>query len=319
MDPVRFLKKLLGDRCGCLYHMLAVVEDDEKSSRANELDELQARFVRFQRKSEGCADCTNDKSRIINASKIDEIDRSAEFCGKGVPGSHGNGGLPDAARTKEGHEPLFAQALLNVAQDQVAANHSTRARGQDAHVAIIWIIDLPVDKSSHRTDKRIASALHVCDVSVSEFAVPKRFSDRGDMDAETALLDHNVRPDGIDEFSFCEDFAETLGEIDQDIQRPATERKRGTIVLKDSLATRKFKRAELQFSVNVIVRHGFQRGFVMSRKYPHNRDATEVRADWSILACGCSRVQLHHQGSAAGDGCPTSLSPARPTLPSRQL
>jgi hypothetical protein len=85
------------------------------------------------------------------------------------------------------------------------------------------------------------------------------------MDAEASLLDHNVRPDVINELFLCDDFAGTLGKIDQDIERPAAEGKHDTVALKDSLATRKLKRAELQFSVKVIARHGFQRRFLMCR------------------------------------------------------
>src|SRR5277367_6246071 len=139
------------------------------------------------------------------------------------------------------------------------------------------------------------------------------------MDAETSLLDHNVRPNVINELFLCHDFAGTLGEIDQDIERPAAQGKHGTISLKDSLAPRKLKRAKLQFSVTVIARHSFQRGFLVSRNTHTIETQPKFRAHWSILDCCCSRVQLHHQGSAAGDGCPTSSSPTRPTLPYRQL
>jgi hypothetical protein len=69
--------------------------------------------------------------------------------------------------------------------------------------------------------------------------------------------------------------------------------------------------------VNVIARHGFQRGFLVSRNTHTIETQPKFRAPWSILDCCCSRVQLHHQSWAAGDGCPKSLSPARPTLPSR--
>jgi hypothetical protein len=40
-------KELLGERRGCLYHMLTVIEDDEELSRTNEIEELQACIVRL--------------------------------------------------------------------------------------------------------------------------------------------------------------------------------------------------------------------------------------------------------------------------------
>src|SRR6202041_1338133 len=121
-----------------LYHMLAIIEDDKKLSRANEIDEFQARFVRFQRKSHGRPDRPNDKVRIGKASEVGEIDCSAELRGKGVAGSYRNGGLPDAARSKQGDEPVFAKTLLNVAKDEVTPDRPAGTRGHDALVLTIW-------------------------------------------------------------------------------------------------------------------------------------------------------------------------------------
>src|ERR1700744_4321242 len=157
-----------------------------------------------------------------------------------------------------------------------------------------------MDMSNHRTDKRVAPALNIRDVPVSEFAVPKRFPDRGNMDAEAALLDHNVGPDMIDELFLCYDFAGTLSEINQNIERPAPEGEPDTGALKDCFEARKLERAELQFSVNVIARHGFQRGFFLFPAIPTCRDEREARAQRSILACCGSGVQPHPHGSGSG-------------------
>jgi hypothetical protein len=136
------------------------------------------------------------------------------------------------------------------------------------------------------------------------------------VDAEAPFIDHHIRPDVINELFLCHDLAGTLSKIDQNVERPAAKGKDDTIALKDPLTARKLERAKLQLSVNAIACHGFQRGFLFSQ-YPPDRDETEVRALWSILACCGSRVQLHHQGSP-GDW-PTSLSQTIPTLPSREL
>jgi hypothetical protein len=316
MDFSGSLKELLGDRRGCLNHMLAIIEDDEELSRTDEIDEFQACIVRFQRKPHRRCDGPNDKIRISNASQVDEIDCSAKLRGEGVAGSHGNGGLPDAAWAKKGDESLLANALLHFAKNEVTPNHSAGARRQATLVMTVRTIGFTIFRSNHRSDKRIAPALDVRDVPVSEFAVPKRFSDRGNVDAEAPFIDHHIRPDVINELFLCHDLAGTLSKIDQNVERPAAKGKDDTIALKDPLAARKLERAKLQLSVNAIACHGFQRGFLFSQ-YPPDRDETEVRALWSILACCGSRVQLHHQGSP-GDW-PTSLSQTIPTLPSREL
>ena len=77
--------------------------------------------------------------------------------------------------------------------------------------------------SNHRPDERIAPALDVRDVPVSEFAVPKRLSDRCNVYAEASLFDHDVRPDVINQLFLCDDLAGTLSKIDQNIERPAAE------------------------------------------------------------------------------------------------
>ena len=89
----------------------------------------------------------------------------------------------------------------------------------------------PLRSSSldHGADKRIAPALDVRDVPVSEFAVPKRLSDRRHVNAETSLLDDCIRPGVIDEFLFSYDLAGTRDEKDQKIERPAAQGKGFTI------------------------------------------------------------------------------------------
>src|ERR1700722_7101381 len=239
MDLSSCLKELLGDRRGCLYHMFAVIEDDEELSRTNEIGELQACFIRFQRKSHGRCDGLNDKIRISNASQVDKIDRSPKPRGQGKAGSHSNGGLPDAAWAKKGDEPLLANALLHFAKNEVTPDHPAGARRQATLVMTVWTIDLAVAEPNHRADKRIAPALDVRDVPVSEFAVPKRFSDRGNVDAEVSFLDDYIRPSVINELFLCCDLARTLDEIYQNIERAPTNGKHEPVAPKGSLAAQK--------------------------------------------------------------------------------
>jgi hypothetical protein len=86
--------------------------------------------------------------------------------------------------------------------------------------------------------------LDVRDVTVSELAVPKRLSDRGNVDAEASLLDDYIRPGVINEFFLCYDLAGTVDEINQNIKRTPAKGKNVPVASKDSRATRKLERAK---------------------------------------------------------------------------
>jgi hypothetical protein len=233
-----------------------------------------------------------------------------------VTGSHGNRGFPDAAWTKKGDEPLFAKAILNFAKNEVAPDHPAGARRQAAPVTAVWTIGFAIFWSNHGADKRIAPALDVRDVPVSEFAVPKRFSDRRNVDAEASLLDDDVRPDVINELFLRYDLAGTLSEIDQDIERPAAKGKDDTIALKDPLAARKLERTKLQFSLNAIACHGSNAdlGFSEIPTIGTKQEFAPTCRYWpaAVIACNCIT------GARPGDRS-TSLYLAIPTLPSREL
>jgi hypothetical protein len=319
MDLSGSLKELLGDRGGRLYHVLAVIEDNEKLSRTDEFDKFQACFVRFQREPHRGPDGPNNKVRIGKAPQVDEIDLAAELRGKGVAGSHGNRGLADAARAKKGDEPLLAKALLNVAQDEVTPDRPAGTRRQAALVPLAWTVDFAVVGTDHGSDKRIAPALYIRDVPVSEFAVSKRLSDRGDVHAEASLLDDDIRPDVINELFLRQHLAGTFSEIDQNIEGPASKWKHDTIALKDSLAARKLERAKLQFSVNAIACHGFPTRILCFSQCRHNRDDASACVRWSTLACCGFRAQLHCKASALHPVTAQELVSNDPTLPSREL
>ena len=186
-------------------------------------------------------------------SQIDEVDFSAELLGKGMADSHGNGGLPDTAWTKKGDEPFLSKARLNVAENRVAPDHPARARGEDALVLTVWNIRLAVAaEPDQRADKRIAPALDVRDVPVSEFAVAKRFSDRGNVDAKVSFLDDYIRPGVINELFLCYDLARTLDEIYQNIERTPTNGKHEPVAPKGSLAAQKLKWAKTQISFQTV-------------------------------------------------------------------
>ena len=83
--------------------------------------------------------------------------------------------------------------------------------------------------TNDRSYERVASSSNVGDISVAELAIPERLSDGGYVNPEAALLDGDVPPDVIDQILLSDDFAWTFGEIDQNIERPATKRKRDTV------------------------------------------------------------------------------------------
>ena len=74
------------------------------------------------------------------------------------------------------------------------------------------------------TDEGVASSMDVCDVSVAELTIPEWLAGGGYVDPERPFFYENVRPHVLNELALCDDRAGTIGEIDQDIERPAAER-----------------------------------------------------------------------------------------------
>jgi hypothetical protein len=73
-------------------------------------------------------------------------------------------------------------------------------------------------------------------------------ADRGHVDPEASLRDGYVRPNVINEFVFRYDLAGTLDGKDQNIERPAAERKREPVATQLSPIAREFKGTELQLA-----------------------------------------------------------------------
>ena len=72
-------------------------------------------------------------------------------------------------------------------------------------------------------DERVASTLDVCDASVAELAFFECLANSAHVHPNGSLLHDDVRPNIIDEFFLSDDLAGTLGEVDQNVQRPAAE------------------------------------------------------------------------------------------------
>src|ERR1700730_908123 len=101
IDLLRFLVELLGDQSDRLDHVLAAIENDEKLSRTNEVDQFQAGIFRFECKSQGCRDSPRNMARIGEAFQVNKIDFPAKLLGGGAANSESNGRLADAAGAKQ--------------------------------------------------------------------------------------------------------------------------------------------------------------------------------------------------------------------------
>ena len=87
---------------------------------------------------------------------------------------------------------------------------------------------LAIFETDDGADERVAPSINVCDVSVAELAIPEGLADEGHVNPEGHLFYEDVRPDVTNKFLLCDDLAGPIGEIDQNIQRPAAERKHHT-------------------------------------------------------------------------------------------
>jgi hypothetical protein len=129
-----------------------------------------------------------------------------------------------------------------------AANHSQRRRGKNnafdgldqggGRAAPRQTLD--------RRNKAIAPSGYISDVTPC-LAVAERFSERGNMDPKTGLLDNNVRPDPFDERSVADNLPCALEQSKQDVESTATQCHRLTLVHQQSLGGDQAKRAKLEY------------------------------------------------------------------------
>src|SRR6266436_8231454 len=145
--------------------MLTAIENDEKLSRANEVDQLQTGIFRFECNSQGCRDSPRDMTRIGETFQVNKVDFPAKLLGSGAANSQGNGRLANAAGAEQCHEPLISQLVANLADDRFAPNHHERSHGEPALVADLIVPALRTAcERDHGADERVAPSLDVCDV-----------------------------------------------------------------------------------------------------------------------------------------------------------
>src|SRR5260221_8012094 len=195
-------------------------------------------------------------ARIGKAFQVNKMDFPAKRLGSGAANSQGNGRLANAAGAEQFYKPLVSKLVANLADHRVAANHPARLCGQPAWLSGLIVPALrTAGERDDGADERVAPSLDICDVSVAELAVTKRFADRGHVDSEAPLLDGYVRPDVVDQLLLCDHLTRTLGKVDQNIQCPIPKRKHLTVPPEHSLAIRKFERAKPQLPMNYGARH----------------------------------------------------------------
>src|SRR5258705_13159226 len=179
-----FLVELFGHRRDCLNNVLIAIENDEKLSRTNEVDQLQAGIFRFECKSQGCRDSPRNMPRIGKTFQVNKMDFPAKLLGNGAANSQGNGRLANAARAEQCYEPLISKLVANLADDRFAPNHHDRSHGEPALLPELIVPALRTACERHDgADERVAPCLDVCDVSVAKLAVTKRLADRGHVDS----------------------------------------------------------------------------------------------------------------------------------------
>jgi hypothetical protein len=250
------LEELLGNQSDRIDNMLTVIENDEKLSRTNEVDQLQTGIFRFECNSQGRRDRPRNMPRICEAFQVNKMDVPAKLLGDDAANSQGNGRLANAAGAEQCYEPLISKLLANLADKPFATNHRDRSRGEPALVPELIVPALRTAcERDHSADERVAPALDVCDVSVAKLAIAKGLADCGHVDAEAPFLNDYVRPDVIDQLLLRNDLTRTLDKTDQDIQRAIPEGKHLIVAPEQSLANRKFKRAESQLPMNYGARH----------------------------------------------------------------
>ena len=96
----------------------------------------------------------------------------------------------------------------------------------------------------HRRDEAVAPARDIGDVPLSRAAIAKRLAQGGDVDPQSVLLDDRVRPGASDELVLADRLAGAFNQRDENVQRPAAEAQRLSVLEQHALGGNEAKRAE---------------------------------------------------------------------------
>ena len=150
-----------------------------------------------------------------------------------------NGRLSDATGADEGDEALVPHQRTDVARRLVAPDNAVERARQPR-----WRCErrrrlqrgVRSRSSRHDCDEGVAATRDVLHELGAVLAIAEDLAKRGDVDAQGALFDGDVRPDAIRQLLFGHHLARALRQRDENVKRPVANPDRSAIAFEAPLA-----------------------------------------------------------------------------------
>ena len=175
------------------------------------------------------------------------MNRAVKGWKRRVSGRNGDGRLANPARSDDGHEAVAGQFLRNFLDGFVAADHIRDKGWKRLSLVSTGCLRMRVGGRVRTRNLRyeaVTSTRHVGHIPGAVSAVPKRFTQRRDMETEATLVNVDVGPYSGDEISFADDFSGAFDEENENIQRTPSDLYGKAITLEQSFRREQSKGAE---------------------------------------------------------------------------
>src|SRR5882757_2408076 len=229
-----FAENSLGHRRRRLDEMLTVVEHQQHPPIANKRQKILHRTIGIDRKIQRRRNRAGYERRVIDCSKIDEMNRAAKLRDLGMSDRYRHRRLADATRPYDCHEASAKELFGNRLDGFVASHHPQQASGQ-LGVSVCNPAFGKRRRAPNGRHEAIAAARDIGHVADARLTVAEDLPKRGDMEAQAALFDDEIRPDPRHQLPLADDFGCTLDERAEKVERAAAKMERDTIPLEEPL------------------------------------------------------------------------------------
>jgi hypothetical protein len=241
--------------------VLAVVEDQQDRLVAQVGDEVRRRVVGLDRQAEDRGQRGRGESRIGERAEIDEENLAREGLDQVVGDGDGDRGLADATGAGDRDEALRREVHRERPRPFDAPDHAQQpagqegAAGQHARPGRGRVVAM----QRRLRDEAVAPPGQGRDVARPVLSVAERLAQRGDVEAQAALLDDDVRPDLGDELALAHHLVRSGGQRDQGVERASAQLDRLVAAQQHPLGGKQPERAEenLATAVYSLRRHRF--------------------------------------------------------------
>src|SRR5882757_2413779 len=165
------------------------------------------------------------------------MNRAAKLRKLGMSDRYRHRRLADAARPYDRHEALAKELFGNRLDGFVAPHHPQQASGQLGGS----VCNAALGKcrrgcgAPNGRHEAVAATRDIGHVADARLTIAEDLPEGGDMEAQAALLDDEIRPDPCHQFPLADDFGCMLDEHAEKVERAAAQIERGAILLEESL------------------------------------------------------------------------------------